>query len=166
MRPKRPFPEGSAEKLKLALKKARSKQEFQRIQCLWMRAGVGLSTRQIADSLGWHVCSVQRLHARYLREGEAALGPGRGGRRNEYLAPEHEIAILRRLEEEVRQGREMTFEIIRAALEAKIGRPMKTSTIYRMLVRNGWRGTTPPTAESLEALPSLLWVTADQLPKA
>ncbi len=39
MRPPRPFPEGTLERLQQGLKEARNKAEFQRVQCLWLRAG-------------------------------------------------------------------------------------------------------------------------------
>ena len=73
----RQFPKDSPEKLRAALLKARTKGEFQRTQCLWLRVALKLKTSEVATALGWHVNSVRRSQARYLREGEAALkGPG------------------------------------------------------------------------------------------
>jgi len=42
MRPARAFPEESVQKLRVALKQAKKKCEYQRIQCLWLRAALGL----------------------------------------------------------------------------------------------------------------------------
>ena len=71
MRTPKPLPEGSNEKLAMALKLAKTKGEFQRVQCLWLRASLGLSADKVATAIGWHAGSVRKLQARYLREGEA-----------------------------------------------------------------------------------------------
>jgi len=52
MRPPRPFPEGSVERLAQALRGAQSKVEFQRVQCVWLRAALGLNANQVAQALG------------------------------------------------------------------------------------------------------------------
>ena len=65
MRPPRPFPEGTLERLQQGLKEARNKAEFQRVQCLWLRAALGLNANQVAQALGWRPTSVRRLQAQY-----------------------------------------------------------------------------------------------------
>ena len=95
MRPSRPFPKGASQQLAKALKQARSKSEFQRIQCLWLRASLGLGADQVAKAIGWQPTSVRRLQAQYLKEGEAVLqAVGRGGRRNQNLTVEQERQLL------------------------------------------------------------------------
>ena len=39
------------------LKEAKSKADYQRIQCVWRRAALGLRAAQIAMALGWQVGS-------------------------------------------------------------------------------------------------------------
>ena len=46
MRPARSIPEGSVERLEQALRGARSKAKFQRVQCVWLRAALGLNANQ------------------------------------------------------------------------------------------------------------------------
>ncbi len=95
MRPRRSFPDGTLERLQCALKEARSKAEFQRVQCLWLRAALGLNANQVAQALGWRPTSVRRLQAQYLRRGEALWQrPGRGGRRHQNLTPGEEARLL------------------------------------------------------------------------
>jgi len=60
MRPPRSLPEGSVERLERALRGARSKPEFQRVQCVWLRAALGLNANQVAQALG---SLVRRLQA-------------------------------------------------------------------------------------------------------
>ena len=89
MRPARAFPKGAWEQLSEALKQAKSKAEFQRIQCLWLRASLGLNADQVAAAIGWQPTSVRRLQAQYLEGGEQVLkAVGRGGRRNQNLTVE------------------------------------------------------------------------------
>jgi len=48
-----PMPEGAAERLARLLQEARSPAEYQRIQCVWLRATLGLNASQMAQALGW-----------------------------------------------------------------------------------------------------------------
>jgi hypothetical protein len=51
MRTPQPLPEGAAERLAAMLKEAKNKAEYQRIQCVWLRAALGLAAAQIAGSV-------------------------------------------------------------------------------------------------------------------
>src|SRR4051812_50202974 len=75
MRTPQPLPDGAAERLAAMLKQANRKADYQRIQCVWLRAALGLRAAQIAIALGWQVGSVRQGHSHYLRQGE---GPPRG----------------------------------------------------------------------------------------
>src|ERR1039458_2994561 len=95
MRPPRSLPEGSVERLEQALRGARSKAESQRVQCLWLRAALGLNANQVAQALGWRPTSVRRLQAQFLWRGGSPLGgPERGGRRPQNLTREEEARLL------------------------------------------------------------------------
>ena len=98
MRRGRPFPEGAVKALEIAMKKARTKGEYQRVQCLWLRARLGMNANQVAVALCWTQPAVRKVQADYLRRGEAAFRrQGRGGRRHAYLEPSEETALLNRL---------------------------------------------------------------------
>jgi hypothetical protein len=66
----RPLPEGMVERLAPLLPEVRSKAEYQSVQCVWLRATLGLSSRQIAEARGWQASSVRPGQARYFHEGE------------------------------------------------------------------------------------------------
>jgi len=143
MRRGRELPPGSIEKLKPFLMAARTVSQLRRVQCLWLRASLHLTAQQVATAIGWTPGAVRRFQARYIREGEALLqGPGRGARRHEYLTHEAEEDLLRRL----RAGAGTALEVkalevkaIHLAYEQAAGRPVPKSTVYRMLLRHGWR---------------------------
>jgi transposase len=144
MRRATPLPEGALEQLELALKETRTKAEFQRVQCVWLRAALGLSAEQVAIAIGWVPTSVRRLQARYLREGEATLqGLERGGRLHQNLSEEEERRLLRGFLAQAAQGGMLEVSRIKAAYEAAVGHGVPKSTVYRMLARHGWRKIAP-----------------------
>lgn len=144
MRPAKAFPEGSVEKLRAALKQAKRKSEFQRIQCLWLRASLGMNADQVATALGWQPTSVRRLQAQYLREGEAVLRTlGRGGRRHENLTLEEEQQLLQQFSASAERGGMLEVSRVKQAYEEAISHRVPKSTVYRMLGRHGWRKIAP-----------------------
>ncbi len=144
MRIPKPIPEKAVFRLGTALKKAQTKAAYQRVQCLWLRAALGLSSDQVAAAIGWRPTSVRRLQSRYLHEGERALeGTGRGGRRRQNLTLEQERGLLSQFAEKGEQGGLLVVSEVRAAYEKAVGHRVPKSTVYRMLARHGWRKITP-----------------------
>jgi transposase len=144
MRPPMPLPEGSVEQLQGALRGAQTKAEFQRVQCVWLRAALGLNANQVAVAVGWAPTSVRRLHSQYLRDGEAALqGRGRGGRRRENLSAEQERHLLQGFLARAAAGGLLETSRVKAAYEAAVGHCVPKSTVYRLLSRHGWRKVAP-----------------------
>jgi len=144
MRKPRELPEGAVESLAKSLKQAQTKAEFQRVQCLWLRASLGLTADQVATAIGWHPNSVRKLQARYFKEGEAALkGGGRGGRYFQNLTLEEEKQLLREFLAQSERGGILEVSRVKAAYEKALGRKVPKSTVYRMLARHGWRKVVP-----------------------
>ena len=139
-----PMPEGAAEQLALLLHQARSKAEYQRVQCVWLRAKLQLSSTQIAQALGWQASSVRHVQARYLQNGESSLHnkPRRSGRRA-LLTAEEEQTLLAPFLEQAKQGELVVVTPVRQAYEARLGRPVHASVVYRALHRQGWRKIQP-----------------------
>jgi len=144
MRPAKAFRKGSAAKLKTALKQAKTKSEFQRIQCLWLRVSLGLNADQVAQAVGWLPTSVRRLQAQYLKKGEPLLeSVGRGGRRHQNLTREEEQDLLEQFTVTAQQGGMLEVSQVKLAYEKAVGHGVPKSTVYRMLARQGWRKIVP-----------------------
>jgi transposase len=144
VRPAKVFPKGASQQLAQALKQAQSKAEFQRIQCLWLRASLGLNADQVATAIGWQPTSVRRLQAQYLKQGETVLQTeGRGGRRNQNLTVEQEQQVLAEFGPSVERAGMLEVSQIQSAYEKAVGHPVPKSTVYRMLARQGWRKIAP-----------------------
>ncbi len=140
----RPLPDGAAERVAPMLQEARSKAEYQRVQCVWLRATLGLNSRQIAEALGWQASSVRHVQARYFEKGEEALrDQPQGGRYHAHLTAEEEQKLLAPFLEKAHAGEIVIAAPIQRAYEERLGHPVHHSVIYRALHRQGWRKVQP-----------------------
>jgi transposase len=138
------LPNGSEEELRSLLGTVRTRAEYERVLCVWLRVALGLSSREIAKALDWQPSSVRRLQARYREQGSAALlTPGRGGRRRALLSFGDEQQLLAGFASRAGEGGIGEASVIRLALEQKAGHPVAKSTLYRLLDRHGWRKLAP-----------------------
>jgi transposase len=138
------MPEGVAKELAALLPEARTTTEFQRIQCVWLRAALGLKATEIAKAVGWRADWVRHVQARYRHEGEEALrDKPKGGRRHSLLTAAEERALLTPFIEQAEQGQVAVTGPVRHAYETQLGRPVHHSVIYRALHRQGWRKVQP-----------------------
>lgn len=144
MRPPRPIGEEAKESLKKAMKQTKTKADFQRVQCVWLRAQLGLSSSQVAHAVGWSPGTVRRLWSVYFSQGEQALlGQGRGGRRHAHLSVAEEQRLLARFFEPSAEGEVLVVNEVKAAYEQAVGHTVPKSTVYRLLARHGWRKIAP-----------------------
>lgn len=138
------LPEGSKESLGELLKKVKTKTQFQRVQCMWLRASLGLSSDDVAVAIGWNASSVRHLQARYLKEGEGALRVfKRGGRYRANMTADEENAFLSSFLEKAIRGEILIVSEVKRAYEKVVEHAVPKSTVYRMLARHGWRKITP-----------------------
>jgi transposase len=139
-----PFPAEAAARLAPLLSQIKTKAVYQRFQCVWLRATLGLSALQIAQALGWRPQSVRQLHSDYARAGEAVLwGKPHGGRRHAHFTAEEEKALLVPFLEQAQAGGVLVVAPVQAAYEKALGRPVHSSVVYRALHRQGWRKIAP-----------------------
>lgn len=126
------------------LKKAGSHAEYQRIQCVLIRATLGSSAAQIAQLLGWSTATVHVLHSRWARQGDAIFDlRGRGGRRRQHLSCEQEQRLLAPFAQRAEDGGMLTVAQIQHAYQERVGKTVAPSTVYRLLDRHGWRKVVP-----------------------
>lgn len=126
------------------LKRASSHAEYQRIQCVLIRATLGSSAAEIAQLLGWSTATVHVLHSRWGREGDAIFDVRRrGGRHHQYLTPEQEAQLLAPFVRRAEAGGMLTVAEIQRAYRERSGEAVAPSTIYRLLQRHGWRQVAP-----------------------
>lgn len=132
------------ERLAERLKRARSRSEYQRIQCVLIRATLGSSAAEIAQLLGWSTGTVHVIHSRWAKQGEAVFEVrARGGRHHQHLSPEQEAQVLAPFMAQANAGAMLKVAEIQQAYEQRVGKPVAPSTIYRLLERHGWRKVVP-----------------------
>ncbi len=126
------------------LKKAKGRPEFQRIQSVLIRATLGSTAAEIARLLGWSVATVHVIHSRWAKEGDAIFDlKAKGGRHHQYLTLEEEASFLQPFLAKAEAGGILNAQEIKAAFEARVGRIVAKTTIYRLLARQGWRKIAP-----------------------
>jgi transposase len=126
------------------LKQAGSHAEYQRVQCVLIRATLGSSAAQIAQLLGWSPATVHVIHSRWAKEGDTLFDlRGRGGRRHQHLTPEQERQLLAPFVKRAEAGGMLTVAEIQRAYQEQLGKDVAPSTIYRLLDRHGWRKVVP-----------------------
>lgn len=144
MRPPKAISEEQRESLRSLLDKAQTKADYQRVQCLWLRASLNLNPVDTAKAVGWSQSTVKIVQSRYFREGEKCLlGKGRGGKRYSNLTDQQEKEILGGFLDKAKSGGVLVVSEIKAAYEKLAGKKVPKSTIYRMLTRHGWRKIAP-----------------------
>lgn len=132
------------ESLERLLNKTKTKSDFRRVQCVWLRAATNMSPIEIAIAVGLSVWTVRIVQSRYFRDGEPSLlGKGRGGRRRENLSKEEESNLLASFLKKAEAGEVVVASETKLAYEEAIGRVVPKSTVYRMLARHGWRKIAP-----------------------
>jgi transposase len=126
------------------LKRASSHAEYQRIQCVLIRATLGSTAAQIAQLLGWSTATVHVIHSRWAKEGDALFDMGgRGGRHHQHLSPAAENRLLEPFTQKAHAGGLLHVSEIKQTMEKKVGGAVAASTVYRMLDRHGWRKVIP-----------------------
>ena len=126
------------------LKRAQSHSEYQRIQCVLIRATLGSTAAQIAQLLGWSVATVHVMHSRWAKEGEAIFDVrGRGGRRHQHLTADQEKELLAPFVQRAEAGGMLGVAEIQRAYRERCGQAVARSTVYRLLQRHGWRKVVP-----------------------
>jgi len=134
----------ATESLKKMLNETKSKADFRRVLCVWLRARLGMSSQEVAEAVGYAGGTVRRIQARYLQEGETSLiGKGRGGRRYGNMSIDQEIQFLTVFIEKAKAGGVIVVSEIKNGYEKAIGHKVPKSTVYRMLDRHGWRKIVP-----------------------
>ena len=115
-------------------------------QAILLPALCGATLQQTANTLGISRSSVIRHRSNFRETNGTPLFPQNwGGRRRFLMTPEEEEKFLEPWLKQAAAGAMVVVSPIRAALAQKLGRPVKSSIVYRLLARNGWRKVAPDT---------------------
>ena len=130
----------------LALRTAKTADELRAAQAMVLPLALGHSLKQTAQAIGRSVGVTCSLRIRYCQvaRGEREAAPGKHALRNRAnVSLKREAQILEQGLKAAACGGGGIVPALQVKLEKALGKPIALSTIYRMLVRHGWRKLTP-----------------------
>ncbi|MEN9675346.1 MAG: hypothetical protein RIS76_1242 [Verrucomicrobiota bacterium] len=126
---------------------ARSIDTLRQCQAVLLPALLGATLEQTAAALGVGRATVARLQVTFRNQSKDSSKANRnwGGRRQALLTPEEEKEFLAPWVAQAKTGAMVVVSPIRAALSQRLQQPVKSSVVYRLLARHGWRKVAPDT---------------------
>ena len=115
---------------------------YRRLLALHMR-GLGISRKQISESLGFSEQHITNLVAKYKKEGIDSILQDKRTSNNRRMSLEKESEFLEQFVELAEAGQIITIEGILRKFEEATGKESGTTTIYSLLKRHGWRKVKP-----------------------
>jgi transposase len=135
---------GNKEEIIRRMKETSDTGFYRRYQCVLLALeNPDMTAEQIGKITLYSTSRVWAIHAEYRKNGLDGLTDGRGGRYHQNMTLEEETKLLEDFKEESESGKLVIIKKIKHAYEAKIGREVAESTIYRMLDRHGFRKIVP-----------------------
>jgi len=110
---------------------------------LKLKAIEGLRSDEIATIVGIHKTSVNRILARYKKEGMEAMVGKRHDHGNRYMSREEETAFLLQFQRRSEAGEIIETREIHQAYEKAVGHPVTRNMICYLLHRHKWRKVMP-----------------------
>lgn len=142
---------GGSEHIELArklLKSARTADELRLAQAVLLPLELGLSIEQTAQAIGRSSGATCTMRTRFSKIAAGTLTPPRSKRqlRNRANADlQREKRILDEVLVNAAAGGVVIIPRIKPDIEAKLGKTLALSSVYRMLARHGWRKLAPDT---------------------
>jgi transposase len=130
------------------MKKARTADELRLAQSVLLPLELGLSIDETASAIGRSKGATCTMRTRFckIQAGELAAPQTKKQLRNRANADlAEEAKILDDVLADTAKGGIVVIPQFQQAIEAKLGKPVAPSTIYRMLARHGWRKLAPDT---------------------
>jgi len=142
--PKRRSLEGNIKDVAKAMKSCKNANEYRRIQCVHLgMLYSNMPAKKIGEITQYSERRVKAVHAKYRKEGIKGLVDSRGGRHRQYMSLDEEALFLKPFEEKSKTGALVVANEIKKAYEARIGKEVAESTIYRLMARHGFRKIVP-----------------------
>jgi transposase len=139
-----PIPESRRKELEEFRRRKLQGFDLRRFLCVWLRESQGMPATGIADALGLKANTVRIIQRDFIARGAQAFSVGKRGPKAPRLMPFEEAeAFLAGFGKDAEAGAVLVAGDIKAALEARLGRRVHKTTVYRMLKRHKWRKVVP-----------------------
>jgi len=121
-----------------------TKSEFRRFLCVWLRVEGGMSAVEISKAVKWSAHTVRVTQRRFIESGVESFADRKRGRRTPpRMTFQEEEGFLAGFVGAAEGASVLVAGEIKAAWEARLGRAVHRTTVYRMLRRHGWRKVVP-----------------------
>ena len=130
------------------LKNAHTADELRLAQSVLLPLELGLNLEQTALAIGRSTGATCTMRTRFAKVASGQMSPPRSKRqlRNRAITDlERERQILDEVLPDADTGGVVIIPRIKPAIEAKLGKTLALSSVYRMLARHGWRKLAPDT---------------------
>jgi hypothetical protein len=130
------------------LRSAKTVEQMRQAQAVLLPLELGLSLEQTAGAIGRSVGATCNMRMRFMAVSEGRRTAPRGKRelRNRAVATlEREAKVL---DEVLRGAADVALLVVpqlKPKIEARLGKTLALSSVYRMLARHGWRKLAPDT---------------------
>ena len=143
MRPRKEISESQKAELRAQLGKATTRQEFQRVQCVYLRA-LGYNSEQIVEATSLTPGTIAVFQSRFFTGGiKALLSKSKGGRYRQNMTEAEESNLLHEFIDKAKAGQILIVAEVKEAYELAVGKTVPPCTVYRVLKRHGWRKIAP-----------------------
>lgn len=130
------------------LRRAKTADELRQAQAVLLPLELGLSLEQTAQAIGRTKGAACTLRTRFCKVASGTMAAPRSKRdlRNRAHADlDREAQILDQVLERASRGGVVVIPRLKPQIEAKLGKTIALSGVYRMLARHGWRKLAPDT---------------------
>lgn len=135
-----------------ALEVSKTKDEFKKVLCVWLKAALSLTSTEIALALGQTPAAIRKIQSRFAKEGsEAFFRKQKGGRKRENISVAREKQILDKFLRRAQRGSALDVEEIQKAYQLSAGKTVARSTVYRLIARHGLRRYLPRARRQLRS---------------
>jgi len=138
-----------------ARKRNHDKQVEKRLHAVQLR-GEGKRNAEIAEQLETSSDMISRWVSWYAKGGLEALLPKKREAHRRNMSYAEEKSILATFEEQAQAGQVVEVSDIKLAYQTKVGHPISSGQIYRVLKRHGWRKIKPRSRHPKKATPEVI----------
>lgn len=129
-------------KIEDAMSKTKNKREYIRFKAIYLKLS-GYSAKFIAEKLDVGRSTIFTWLKAYNENSVQALKNKKRPGNNRNLSVEEEKEFLKQFEEKAQKGQIVTAKEIEKAYIERVGHPISSGQIYRVLKRNGFRKVMP-----------------------
>ena len=134
----------SREKLKAAMKTAKTIADFKRWQIIYLISEYNVDSNFLSDATNYSKANVYAVVQQHNNKDKPDVSTkSRGGRRRSHLSIEEEKELMKKLEDKALKGQILSFLDIKKAVETKVGKAVSDDFLWDLFKRNGWTKHSP-----------------------